>query len=36
VGGVEKTYRIDYDAIVSGEDLPQNILLLPDDTIFVP
>jgi len=36
IEGVEKTFRIDYDAIVSGEDLRQNILLMPDDTIFVP
>ena len=36
IKGVEKTYRVDYDAIVSGEDLSQNVLLKPDDTIFVP
>jgi polysaccharide export outer membrane protein len=36
INGVEKTFRIDYDAIISGEDLSQNILLQPDDTIFVP
>ena len=27
IKGTEKTYRVDYDAIVSGEDLSQNILL---------
>jgi polysaccharide export outer membrane protein len=36
IGGVERTFRIDYDAIISGKDLSQNILLQPDDTIFVP
>ena len=36
VEGVERTFCIDYDAIVSGRDLTQNILLMPDDTIFVP
>ncbi len=36
INGVEKTYRIDYDDIVSGDDLSQNVLLQPDDTIFVP
>jgi len=25
-----------YDAIISGEDLSQNILLRPEDTIYVP
>jgi len=32
----EQTYRIDYNQIVSGRDLSQNILLQPEDTIFVP
>ena len=36
INGVERTFRIDYEAIISGEDLSQNILLQPDDTIFVP
>jgi polysaccharide export outer membrane protein len=36
INGVEKTFSIDYDEIVSGEDLSQNVLLQPDDTIFVP
>jgi polysaccharide export outer membrane protein len=36
IEGVERTFKIDYDAIVSGKDLSQNIRLLPDDTIFVP
>lgn len=34
--GVDKTFRVDYDAIVSGTDVSQNVLLDPDDTIFVP
>ena len=36
IKGAEKTFKVDYDAIVSGEDLGQNVLLQPDDTIFVP
>jgi len=36
VDGKEQTFRIDYDAIVSGKDLSQNVLLQPEDTIFVP
>jgi len=36
IEGVERTFKIDYNAIVSGEDLSQNIHLRPDDTIFVP
>lgn len=36
VEGQEQTFRINYDAIVSGRDLSQNILLQPEDTIFVP
>ena len=36
IKGTEKTFRVDYDAIVSGEDLSQNVQLQPDDTIFVP
>ena len=36
IDGVEQTFLVDYDAIVSGEDLSQNVLLEPDDTIFVP
>jgi len=36
IKGIEKTFTVDYDAIVSGEDLSQNVLLQPDDTIFVP
>lgn len=35
IKGVEQTYRINYDAIVSGSDLSQNIFLQPDDTILV-
>jgi polysaccharide export outer membrane protein len=36
IKGTEKTFRVDYDAIVAGEDLAQNVQLQPDDTIFVP
>ena len=36
IKGTEKTFRVDYDAIVSGENLSQNVQLQPDDTIFVP
>ena len=36
IKGTERTFRVDYDAIVSGEDSSQNVLLQPDDTIFVP
>jgi len=36
IKGTERTFRVDYDAIVSGEDLGQNVQLQPDDTIFVP
>ena len=36
INGMAQTYRVDYDAIVSGEDPSQNVQLQPDDTIFVP
>jgi polysaccharide export outer membrane protein len=36
IKGTEKAFRVDYDDIVSGEDLSQNVQLQPDDTIFVP
>ena len=36
INEIEKTFTVDYDAIISGEDLSQNVLLQPDDTIFVP
>ncbi len=36
IDGKEQTFRIDYDAIISGKDLSQNILLRPEDTIYVP
>ena len=36
IKGEQKTFRVDYDAIVSGKDLSQNVQLEPDDTIFVP
>lgn len=36
IDGQERTYRINYNHIVSGKDLSQNILLQPEDTIFVP
>jgi polysaccharide export outer membrane protein len=36
IKGVQKTFRVNFAAIVSGKDLSQNVLLEPDDTIFVP
>lgn len=36
INGVERSFRIDYDAVVSGKDMNQNVQLQPDDTIFVP
>lgn len=36
IDGEEQTYRINYNAIITGKDLSQNILLRPEDTIFVP
>ena len=36
INDVEQTFRVDYKAIVLGEDLSQNVQLQPDDTIFVP
>ena len=36
IGGVERQFKIDYKAIISGEDMSQNIMLEPGDTIFVP
>ena len=34
--GTEQHFRVDYDAIVTGKDVSQNVLLQPDDTIYVP
>lgn len=36
INKVERQFRVDYDAIVSGKDLSQNIILQPGDTIVVP
>jgi len=36
IEGIEQIFRIDYDAIISGKDLKQNILIMPDDTLYVP
>ena len=36
IKGEQKTFRVDYDAIVSGKDVSQNVQLAPEDTIFVP
>jgi polysaccharide export outer membrane protein len=36
IGGVERHFKIDYEAIISGEDVSQNVLLEPGDIIFVP
>jgi len=35
-GGEEKIYRINYQNIIKGEDLSQNLMLEADDTIIVP
>jgi len=35
-GGKELMYRFNYQEFLSGKDLEQNILLLPNDTIVVP
>jgi polysaccharide export outer membrane protein len=34
--GSSKIYQINYDAIISGEDINQNIMLCPGDSIIVP
>jgi polysaccharide biosynthesis/export protein len=34
--GVPAEFTFDYDSFVDGQDLAQNILLLPGDTIIVP
>ena len=34
--GREKIYRVNYKSIVEGEDLGQNLYLMPNDTIIVP
>ncbi|MFX0142406.1 MAG: polysaccharide biosynthesis/export family protein [Candidatus Hodarchaeota archaeon] len=34
--GVEKYYQINYAAILDGEDIKQNIIIYPGDTIVVP
>jgi len=36
IDGVERHFRIDYNAILSGKDVSQNVVLEPGDTIFVP
>ena len=35
-GGKELMYRFNYQEFISGKDLDQNIVLLPNDTIVVP
>jgi len=35
-GGEEKIFNFDYDKVISGKQLNQNILLEPHDTIVVP
>jgi polysaccharide export outer membrane protein len=35
-GGTEEIIGFDYDKIMSGKNLEQNILLQPNDTILVP
>jgi polysaccharide export outer membrane protein len=36
VGNEIKVFPFDYDNVIDGEDLEQNILLEPGDTITVP
>jgi polysaccharide export outer membrane protein len=36
IDGVERQFKVDYEAVVSGKDLSQNIILEPGDTIVVP
>jgi polysaccharide export outer membrane protein len=35
-GGKDQIYRVNYKAIVKGDDLSQNIMVKADDTIIVP
>jgi polysaccharide export outer membrane protein len=35
-GSAPAEFNFDYDDFIDGEDLTQNILLLPGDTIIVP
>ncbi len=35
-GGQEKRITINYKKIISGEDLSNNVVLKPGDTIIVP
>ena len=34
--GVEKIYQVNYDAILNVEDIKQNVLIYPGDSIIVP
>ena len=34
--GVDKIYEVNYSAILNGEDLKQNITLVPGDSVVVP
>jgi polysaccharide export outer membrane protein len=36
VGGVQKSIPFDYDKVVEGKDLTQNIVLKPGDVVVVP
>ncbi len=36
VGGQEKILKFDYDALVKGKDVNQNLAIAPGDTIVVP
>jgi polysaccharide export outer membrane protein len=36
VNGTDKIYRVNYDLILSGEDINQNIILYPSDSVIVP
>ena len=35
-GGKEEIFRFDYEKVISGKKLEQNIFLRPNDTIIVP
>jgi polysaccharide export outer membrane protein len=34
--GIDKIFEVNYSAILSGEDLKQNIALVPGDSVVVP
>jgi len=34
--GAKKIYQANYQAVLDGEDMTQNIVILPGDSIIVP